>query len=257
MSCKLFYLSCTKVTLYMENPATVEPGQEAIDIPSKIAALKDRLQKIRDGYRDLSNYQEGINTKYNQKIEKATQQRLESLDKWRINELDAAQRLHDSQLYQIENDSVHQAEQAKRRVFQLLLLKHEMISQKLPTAAKYFNKQKCQFIKELIVEELKRDANIGVELPNVPLLPFDEAREFVMQTSNAPAVAKIQDNELQFGDNHFTIGSNAVVKVGSEFSLIGTITNIVASTILFTPHGGNEIPFSLQSINLGLVEFSK
>ncbi|EAY20837.1 hypothetical protein TVAG_436610 [Trichomonas vaginalis G3] len=241
----------------METQTLQEPPKTEAEIAAKIAELQDTLIKIREGYRDLSNCQGEIDTKYNQKIEKATAQRLESLEKWRDCENEAALRLKQSQLVQIDNDGVHAMEQAKERIFQLMLLKYEMLAQKLPKAAKFFGSQNCPFIKTVNVELLKRQARVGIDLPNVPLMGADETRDFLSETTNQQILASINGTELKIGDNVFSVGTRAVIQIGKESPISGTITNIISSTIFFTPNEGEEISFSVQSINLGLVSFTK
>ncbi|EAY22501.1 hypothetical protein TVAG_035240 [Trichomonas vaginalis G3] len=219
-----------------------------------IKRLKDTLQNIQKEMEDPLNSRGGANHKLINDIQELTNQRLESVDLWQQNELIAAQRDFDSQCRQIYNDEVYLNENANERMMHVLLLKHELLSKKLPNAAKYFNKMDCPFINEFVAEERKRNVSIDLDNPHKPVLSPQEAQEFLR---DVPDRAYVKDQELHVGNTTFSIGTPCNVKLQNTFTFSGVISDIVSSTIFFTPKGGQKMALSVQSINTKVVEISK
>ena len=227
---------------------------------AKIAELQQQLEKIRTNYNLLTNNQNELNLKYTAKIEECIQERLRSLEQWNQDEKAAAEKLHEGQLYAIENDVEKQIADSKKRVFEVILLKYHLLSEKLPKAAEYFRKFDNPFIEACSKEEMQRAKKIKVELPkdsNQPILSQEEIKTILEECQAAKQIASIVDGDLRVGDDIFTIGSTAVISTNDGISFTGAIRDIDGSNIYFVPNGGTELGFTLQAINIGSVKISK
>lgn len=220
---------------------------------NKIVKLKRKIGEINKLYKDLQSPDSVVLAKTNNSIQQITDQRLQQVEVWRQNELDDAQLNYDATLRQIANDTFYQSDFSKERLDHILILKHELLSKKLPNAAKYFNSQNCPFIKIFLHEEISRNVSINVDAPEEPLISFEEAKDFIREKK---PLVKINDSELIVGGNTFTIGSNMIVKLG-DMSLAGILSDLVSSTVFFTPTNGEQMAITLQAINIGLVQILK
>ena len=192
------------------------------------------------------------------KIDECVQQRLQSLEKWTEEEKAAAKKLHEGQLLAIENEVEKQIEDSKNRVFEVILLKYNLLNEKLPNAAKYFSSQEAnQFIKTCNEEEANKSKKVIVELSNAPILPPDEVQKLLEEVQSAKIIASVSDGKLRVGDDVFTVGSTVVVTVNEDLSFTGSLREIDGNDIFFVPTGGQEMCFTVQAINSRLFKLSK
>lgn len=230
---------------------------EGKDQETKIAELQAQLANIKDKYKLLSCNQNELNQKYSAKISKATDDRLESLNKWHDDELEAAERLHDGQLLGIENDVEKQKEDSKKHVFEVILLKQHLLAEKLPKAAKYFSQFKNPFIDACNEEDKQRAKKIKVDLQNTTILPQDEIRKLLEDCAVTKKIASAVDGELTVNGESFRVGSSCTIKLDEGIVFTGAIKNITKTQISFIPNGGSEMCFTVAAINIGLVGISK
>ena len=223
----------------------------------RIAELQKQLEATRENYNKIVRNQNELLAKYSAKIDECIEERENSLQKWNEAEKAAAEKLHEGQLFAIQNDVEKQIEDSKKRVFDVILLKYHILSEKLPKAAEYFSKFDNEFISTCVKEEKQRAKKIKIDLPNKPILPQEEIQKLLEECQSAKIIAAVQNGSLRVGDDVFSVGSTAVVSTNDGISFTGAIREIDGNNIFFVPNGGAELCFTVQAINIGAVKLTK
>ena len=223
----------------------------------RIAELQQQLEATRENYNKLVRNHNELLTKYSSKIDECIEEREKSLQTWNQNEKAAAEKLHEGQLFAIQNDVEKQIEDSKKRVFEVILLKYHLLSEKLPKAAAYFSKFDNEFIATCVKEEKQRAKKIKIDLPNKPILPQEEIQKLLEECQSSKILATVSNNSLTVGDDVFSVGSTAAVSTKDGISFTGAIREIDGNNIYFVPNGGTELCFTVQAINIGAIQLSK
>lgn len=218
------------------------------------------LDELKEQYFDLrAHAKDLIESKNEEKYLKISQDfdgylvaRQESLNKWREEELGCAQQHYDSLSVQIDNDSEAQLESIRKRLFDVIFLKYQILSQFLPKPAQYFKKFDTKFLEELNSYETNTVHKIGIDEKPQALLPADEIEKAFSEIDDVPQIT-LNKKELVIGSTTYKIGENITIYIHEDDSINATITDLSITAVTVRPAGGTEIIISLKMLEAGLV----
>jgi len=230
---------------------------EQVDTHFQIGVLQKEMENIYEGYMSLTRNENPLYAKYAQKIHDTTQERLESLDSWRESEIEFARKLQSAQVYAINNDIMKQLDESKDRVFELLRIRHELLSEKLPNPAKYFKKFNNRFIQTCNDEYERRAPSVQVSISDTPLVDQDEIEKSLLENEEYIQSIGFQDGKVFVKGESFSEGSRCIIRLNDGAGIAGSITGLNTNFLSFLPDGGSETKISILSLAIGIAELCK
>ena len=249
-----------------EEVAPDKPEQQIeldpVERERKIRELKAELERIIAGYHEVEQRSIPEEAEFASKVEEIKQQRLASLLEYKKQEFEAAYKLREGMIYGIENDHERAADMVKMKIEKFIQAKMNFLLEELTDAAKYFEskRQNCPVLRELM-KGREKEPFCSITRSNQPLLTAEEIEKCYIEILHSSDKYKVViDGNGQYmltsGADTYSVGSHAVMSVGSPNVHQGTISSVGPKQIGFAS-GSRTVQIPLSSLNMGFVQLAK
>lgn len=218
------------------------------DREQRIAKLIKLHMAIAQDFQDLNNNTSEIYQTHLAQLETIRQRKLQQLEEWGENERKSAEKYHEGQYYAIENDYSERVRQINTRVNDFLAFKIELLKEKFPEAAEYFESKGYKWpAKELVQEPpLHLAPDVEVTATDQPLLTKEEAAEDIQM------IHKIASGTFD-GRAHLKgmgSGARAILQLPNMPPVAGSIGKIATDHFEFKRSGGRTLNISFRALEL-------
>jgi hypothetical protein len=210
----------------------------------------EQLQKLRSELSaDFAALNDETNELYLFHLDQLAQihaRKLEDLDVWAANERESATRYHDGQYYAIENDYEDRVRQVDSRVNDFLAFKIQLLREKFPDAAKYFEDRGY-------VWPITESSPPPHQRPNLDIRPTDEP---LLTAAEIEEDVSIIGKLIAQPITRFAVlgglgrGSRAVLQFPRMPDIHGAIGAIGDDAFQFDADAGNVLTISFRAIEL-------
>ena len=211
----------------------------------KLIALHMEIAK---DFQDLNTDSSEIYRTHLQQLEEIRRRKLQKLEEWGENERKSAEKYHEGQYYAIDNDYDERIRQINTRVNDFLAFKIQLLKEKFPEAAQYFESKGYKWpAKELVQDPpLHLTPDVDVTATDQPLLTKEEAAEDVMKIQKISSGAFDGKAHL----NGAVTGSRAILLLPNMPPVPGAIGKIAADHFEFKRDGGRTLNISFRALEL-------
>lgn len=203
---------------------------------------------LEEDYTALMDSSNEIYQAHLAQLEQIRQKKLDAVDKWAENELKAADKYYQGQVYAIENDYAEKSTRAIDRLNDFLAFKLQLLREKFPDAAEYFQSQGYQWpIQENIqAPTVHMTPDVEIEISEQPLLSNNEVQE------DMTVISSIVDGRINQSAllNGLQVGSEAMLCLPQLPPFRGTITSISDDHFEFTRTSGKTLTVLFSALEL-------
>ena len=222
----------------------------------RIEALKASIEEIRHRYKLLLKEEDPVYLKYRDEIDKATEDRKDVLNAYEINERNAAQRMYDGTICEINDDFDHDLVHLDEAITDYIRCKYSIVKRALPKAADYFSlRTECPFMKALVGRE--RLENVEVELSSKPLVSEERLAKAIKENEENQKKCKVERGSLDWGLVQFSMGDPASLINGKGNPISGHILKVNEKFVHFQSDSGKEITIPVKALNMKLCRLKK
>ena len=215
---------------------------------SIIFKLKKQWAQLEDDVNALTHNQSKVYKKYVDSIIQTQNNKKIQLEKWRTNEIDAANQEYQGELYGADCDAKHSTEENTKKISDFIYFKADMMMRQFPEAAAYFSKQGYSFP----FDELRQQTTD----PNIP--------KIVAHESTVPIIDKdvIKEDLYTFTDNEIEMpealqkSGTISLQIGNLPSFTGKVSDIQDTEANLTV-GGESAPVYVNTVRFGETHCSK
>lgn len=218
----------------------------------KITEIQQNIIQIQKDFTALLRNENNIYKEYENKIDRATEERYNSLKMYSQCEKESAERLRDGAYYEIDNDFERQKEDLSTRIDDYILFKYKLLAEEFTDAESYFAKSNSEFAHyfHMKYEKIINSQPI-VELSDEPLLSEGKINEILQNSTSLPPYA-IQGKVLSGPKGKYSIGSSATIKIGDALERHVIIQSISDFFISFQFDNGKISQVPIRALNMGL-----
>lgn len=210
--------------------------------------LLETRNSIEEDYTALNNLSNPIYQEHLRQLEKIYENKMAAVEQWRENEHSSAEKYYRSQIHGINNDYEEKMSQVVGRLNDFLAFKFQLLQEKFPEAAAYFESQGYKWpVPERVQKPaLHMTPDVEIEISDQPLMTQNQVEE------DTTAVSSIMEGRVnpEMHLKGLQVGDPALLTLPRLPPLRGTIGAISEDHFEFNRESGKVLTISFSSLEL-------